>query len=171
MKFSLHHELSAPVERIASAVSSPDFAAGLEAELRKAKTRIDSVTLESLEIDGDATVRVLRFSASTPLPFFRASEIARDALTWRERFRFSSQTLTASWDIVLDPRFARYFEASGTYRLDPLAAGRARRAVAGELAVRAPLMGSLIARAALADIEKTYAAERTFLNCITRASG
>jgi hypothetical protein len=51
------------------------------------------------------------------------------------------------------------FNAGGSYRLVPLADGRTRRTVVGEMAITLKMIGPVVERIAMRDVRKAYDAE------------
>ena len=155
MRFEITHELDAPLDTIELAVLSPE----LGTRLGRLLTNIESVeTIEHVLEKGELR-RVLRFQASAPLAMFRGRAIARDALSWREVWTYRLADHTSTWKVSPKEEWSRYFQSSGTYRLEPLADGRTRRVVQGDLEIRVGLLRPLAERMALSEVRKTYDAE------------
>jgi hypothetical protein len=69
---------------------------------------------------------------------------------------------------VTSPRqeWRRWFRSQGTYKLEPVAGGRTRRTVLGELEVNVKILGLVAARMAVSEVRKTYEAEADTLRTL-----
>ncbi|HVY47980.1 MAG TPA: DUF2505 family protein, partial [Minicystis sp.] len=130
---------------------------------RPGGARVATIDVVEQELARGSFRRELRYQAEAPLPaldrVLRGRAIARDMLQWRERFDYALATHAASWQVRPAPAYERYFDAHGTYRLEPREGGRTRRVVEGELVVMVPVLGRVIERIALAEVHKSYDAE------------
>lgn len=158
MKLEIIHEIDAPIDAIELAFLSPEMGAMLGRALAPIVTSVET-TLH--EIDSGLFRRTLRFHASAPGSAVVARALPKDALTWETRVRYPIGTHTSTWEVLPLEQYRRYFRASGTYRLEPVAEGRTRRTVAGdvEIFIPLPLMGGIVERLVLAEVRKTYDAE------------
>jgi hypothetical protein len=155
VRFSISHELDAPLDAVELAVLSPDLGRLLGEKV----TRIESVvTVEHALRDGELR-RILRFQASAPLSIFKAYDVARDAMCWEELSTYRLIDHSSSWSVSTQDKWRQYFRSQGTYKLERLPEGRTRRRVEGELEVRLPVLGGLVERMALAEVRRTYDAE------------
>lgn len=160
MRFTISHELDAPLDAVELALLSPE----LGPRLGQKVPSLESVVTVEHAIEGGALRRVLRFQASAPLPIFRGLDVAREAMVWEETTTYHLGEHASRWSVeplgfrsVADRR--RYFRSEGTYRLEPLPGGRTRRCVEGSLEVRVPVLGPLVERMAMAEVRRTYDAE------------
>jgi hypothetical protein len=155
VRFSISHELDAPLDAVELAVLSPDLGRLLGEKV----ANIESVvTVEHALRDGELR-RVLRFQASAPLPIFKGYDIARDAMCWEERSTYRLADHSSSWSVAPKEAWRRYFRSQGTYKLERLPGGRTRRRVDGEIEIRLPVLGGVVERMAIAEVRRTYSAE------------
>lgn len=165
MHFSITHELDAPIDALELALLSPD----LGPLLGDAMESLASVETRTHELDGDRFRRVWRFQARAPLKALRSLEVSREMMVWDERWTYRRSHRAAEWSILprpeVDPEapWRRNISAAGTYHLDPLADGRTRRTVSGDLKVVLKLIGPLVERMALAELKRAYAEEAKLL--------
>jgi hypothetical protein len=155
VRFSICHELDAPLDAVELAVLSPD----LGRLLGERVTSLDSVVTVEHALRGGELRRVLRFQASAPLPLFKSYEIAREAMCWEEEVTYRLADHASTWSVSPKEEWRRYFRSEGTYRLERLPEGRTRRWVEGDIEIRLPVLGGLVERMALAEVRRTYDAE------------
>lgn len=157
----MDHEIDAPLASVEAALLSPDFAE------RLGQSFADMASLEPLvhDLDDRRLVRVWRFQAHAPFGVLQRFEAAGEWLGWEERLEYDRAAHRAHWEIVPrgedrpDAPWRQYFSAAGDYELLPLGEGRTRRRVSGELAVRIPVLGRLVERAAMGKLRRAYADE------------
>jgi hypothetical protein len=153
--FEIQHEFDAPLDAVELAVLSPDLAPLLARSLES----IESIeTIEHEFVDGELR-RVLLFQAASLLPMFRAHRIAKSAMCWHERSTYRLADHRSTWKVTPRDEWARYVRSEGTYELEPVAGGRTRRTVRGDIEVRLRVLGLLVERMAVAEVKKTYDAE------------
>lgn len=155
MRFSISHELDAPLDAVELAVLSPDLGRLLSEKV----ATLDSVVTIEHALRGGELRRILRFQASAPLPIFKGYDVARDAMCWEEDSRYRLVDHASTWSVAPKEEWRRYFQSSGTYKLERLPGGRTRRRVDGDLEIRLPVLGAVVERMALAEVRKTYDAE------------
>ncbi len=161
MRFEICHEFDAPLDAVELAVLSPSLGDYLARSLSATKggPSIESVeTMEHVIANGQLR-RVLRFQASAPLSIFKGHAVTRDAMQWSETWTYRLADHSSTWSVSPKEQWSRYFRSAGTYRLEPVADGRTRRTVVGEIEIKVALLGSLAERMALAEVKKTYDAE------------
>lgn len=156
MRFEIVHEIDAPLDAVELAVLSPELAPMMAKLLPKG---IESVETLSHELREGTLRRVLRFQANAPLSIFRGQDIARDALSWQEESVYRIAEHASTWQVAPLPKYRRYFRSSGTYRLESIPGGRARRVVTGEIEIKASLFTPIALRLTIAEVRKTYDAE------------
>jgi hypothetical protein len=168
VRFEISHEFEASIEALELAVLSPDLGDVLLRTLQGAGSGIGRPSIESVEtvehvLEGGALRRVLRFQASAPLPILKVKSVSRDAMSWEETWTYRLAEHASTWSVAPKPQYRRYFESSGTYRLEPTEDGRTRRVVEGDLRIHVALIGALAERVALGEVRKTYDAEANTL--------
>ncbi|HSN97485.1 MAG TPA: DUF2505 family protein [Candidatus Nanopelagicales bacterium] len=171
MRFTICHELDAPLDAVELALLSPE----LGPRLGRKVASLESVVTVEHAIEGGEMRRVLRFQASAPLPIFRGRELSREAMAWEETSTYRLTEHASTWSVAPlgfrgggrrgegggagEEPWRRYFRSEGTYRLEPLPGGRTRRCVEGSLEVRVPVLGPLVERMAMTEVRRTYDAE------------
>lgn len=165
VRFEIAHEFDAPLDVVERAVLSPNLGDRLGEHL----TSIETVETVEHDLRPDVLWRVLRFQAAAPLSILSSYPVARDAMRWDEESTYRLADHESSWSVRIDPRYARFFDSRGTYRLEALGPQRTRRKVVGELAIRVNLLGSMLERVALAEVKKTYDAEASALWALANA--
>jgi len=160
--FEISHEFDAPLDAVELAVLSPEIGPMLSRSL----SNIESIeTVEHVIKDGELR-RVLRFQANAPLPIFKGYPIAREAMSWEELSTYRLADHASTWSVSPREQWRRYFRSQGTYRLEPIAGGRTRRVVAGEIHIPVTLLGPLVERMALAEVRSAYDAEAETLRSL-----
>ncbi|WP_437598948.1 DUF2505 domain-containing protein [Sorangium sp. So ce590] len=165
MHFTICHELDAPLDAIELAVLSPELGPRLA---RKVASIESVVTIEHAIHDGEL-LRVLRFQASAPLPIFKGYPVAKDAMSWEERSTYRLSDHASTWQVSPKEQWRSYFRSAGTYQLERLPEGRTRRRVDGDIEIRLRLLGPLVERLALAEVQRTYDAEADTLRELVSA--
>ena len=153
MHFDLSHTFDVPLNTLASALTHPSLAQDV-ARHWLAVEKVDE--LEALP------TRVWRFQANAPPKWLAGLAIAHDMLAWEEHFDYRPDDHSAIWRVTPCHPYARQhdvFSASGQYQLQAVDADRSRRRVWGELTIRWRLLGRLVERAALREIQAYYEAE------------
>jgi Protein of unknown function (DUF2505) len=163
VRFTICHDLDAPLDAVELAVLSPELGPRLADKV----AMIESVTTVEHAIHAGELRRVLRFQASAPLPIFKAHDIARDAMSWEERVTYRLADHASTWSVSPKEQWSKYFHSEGTYTLARLPDGRTRRRVEGTLDIRLPVLGPLVERLALAEVQRTYDAEADTLQELT----
>jgi hypothetical protein len=168
MRYDISHELDAPVDALELALMSPDLAARLSERLDSMET----IIVQSHEVSDDAIRRVWRFQAKAPLSILRSYQVTREMMVWDEVWSYDRKTHVARYHIVprpgVDPdaNWRKRVEAGGSYQLDPLADGRTRRTVSGQMAIDLKVIGPMVERLAIAELKKAYAAEADALTSL-----
>ncbi len=165
MRFEISHDFDAPLDAVELAVLSPHL--GEKLGLALARTKIESVETTLHELRDGALHRVLQFQASAPFSFLKNYSIPKDAMSWEERSTYRLAEHSSVWSVHPKEQYSRYFQSEGVYRLTTLPDGRTRRTVVGDLQVNVRLLGSVIERAALAEVRRTYDAEADSLTQLT----
>ncbi len=165
MHFTICHELDAPLDAVELAVLSPELGPRLASKVAALES---VVTVEHTLRDGEL-LRVLRFQASAPLPIFRGYVVARDAMSWEEHSTYRLSDHASTWRVTPKEQWRQYFRSAGTYRLERLPEGRTRRRVDGEIDIRLRVIGPVVERLALAEVQKTYDAEADTLRELVSA--
>jgi hypothetical protein len=160
VRFEIIHELDAPLDAVELAVLSPELGPMMASEL---PSMIEAVETVEHVLSGGELRRVLRFQASAPLAIFRGYNVAREAMSWEERWVYRLAERSSTWSVAPRERYRRYFRSEGTYRLEAAPDGRTRRTVAGDIEVRFGLLSRLVERMALTEVKKTYDAEAATL--------
>ncbi|WP_437675224.1 DUF2505 family protein [Sorangium sp. So ce131] len=155
MHFTLSHELDAPLDAVELAVLSPELGPRLASKV----PLLESIVTVEHALRGGELLRVLRFQASAPLPIFKGYPITRDAMSWEERSTYRLADHSSTWQVTPKEQWRSYFRAEGTYRLDRLPDGRTRRRVDGDIQIRLRVLGPLVERLAVAEVQRTYDAE------------
>lgn len=165
MRFEISHDFDAPLDALELAVLSPHLGEKLSDAL--ARTKIESVATIEHDLRDGTLRRVLQFQASAPFAFLQRYTIPKDAMSWQERSTYKLAEHSSTWSVHPKEQYSRYFQSEGVYKLTVLPDGRTRRTVIGELSVNVPLLGSVIERAALAEVRRTYDAEADTLKQLT----
>lgn len=165
MRFEISHDFDAPLDALELAVLSPHLGEKLSDAL--ARTKIESVATIEHDLRDGTLRRVLQFQASAPFAFLQRYTIPKDAMSWQERSTYKLAEHSSTWSVHPKEQYSRYFQSEGVYKLTMLPDGRTRRTVIGELSVNVPLLGSVIERAALAEVRRTYDAEADTLKQLT----
>ncbi len=165
MRFAIYHEFDAPLENLERAVLAKDLGP-LFARQYKAVETVEAV---EHELSDAFFRRVWRFRAKAPLKVLAGLNVTREMLSWDEHSSYGLASHRANWHVIPqgddapDAPWRKHFNAEGSYRLDPLAEGRTRRTVEGELVVKPRLLGMLVERIAIAELRRAYAAEAAAL--------
>jgi hypothetical protein len=155
VRFTICHEIDAPLDAVELAVLSPE----LGSRLARKVAFLESVVTVEHTLHGGELRRVLRFQASAPLAIFNGYDVAKDAMSWEERSTYRLADHGATWTVSPKAQWSRYVRAEGTYALERLPDGRTCRRIEGELDIRLPLLGAAVERLALAEVQRTYDAE------------
>lgn len=172
MKFEFRHEFDATLDALERAVTSADLGPLLGRQL----DAIESVEPVEHHLDGAELRRVWRFQARAPLKILQGLAISREMMTWDEHATYSLAEHAGSWHVVWrgeqapDAPWRRHFRAEGSFRLDALPHGRARRSVRGDLEVHLKIIGPVVERVALGELRKAYAAEARALGVLCRTA-
>ena len=169
VNFSISHELDMPIDAVELALMSPDLAAAF-AERWEGVSGVERV---SHEVDAARIERIWRCQAKSPLKVLKGYEITRDMLTWDEHWQYDRADHRGTWHVVprpgVDPDagWRARFEMRGEYLLDPLADGRARRTVRGDIRVELKVVGKVVERIAVAELRKAFSAEAEALGSLS----
>ena len=169
MQFSFDHELDLPRDAVELGLMSPELAR-LWGEKWAALASVETV---DHRVDGGRIERVWRCQAKGPLPILENRNITRDMMTWEEIWTYDTARHEGTWRITprpgvdMDAPWRQSFAMSGDYRLDPLADGRTRRRVSGEVTVKLFMVGSVVERFAVAELTKAYQAEAEALTILS----
>lgn len=155
VRFTIAHELDAPLDAVELALLSPD----LGPRLGQKVGFLESVATVEHDFRGGELRRVLRFQANAPLPIFRGIDVSREAMAWEETSTYRLAAHASTWSVAPKEEWRRYFRSEGTYKLESLPEGRTRRLVEGALEILVPVLGPLVERMALAEVRRTYDAE------------
>lgn len=156
MQFEISHEFDIPLDALELAVLSP----GLFQQLARRLTNMESVEQREHVLTEGKLERVWSFRAKVNLPAFAQKHVTPDMLSWDEKATYDIQKHQAVWTIRLKPEWQKHFEASGTYTLTALGAGRTRRTIAGHLELKVPTMIQKIAEPLIfGEVRKTFEAE------------
>jgi hypothetical protein len=169
VRFEIQHEFDAPLDTVELAVLSPELGTMLARALAAYNgggPSIESIETEAHSVENGELRRVLRFQASAPLSILRGHAVTREALCWREFSTYRLADHGAKWTVKPKEDFARWFRGEGTYQLEPVADGRTRRTVIGDLEIKVAVLGRLAERMALAEVRKTYDAEADTLRAL-----
>ena len=165
MQFEISHEFDAPLDAIELAMMSPELGPLLGETL----TSLESVQPTEHKVDDHEFRRIWRFQARAPLKILSGYNVTREMMTWDEHSIYRRRDHTADWFVVPrgesapDAPWRKHFAAEGSYQLDPLADGRTRRTVTGDLAVHLRLIGPIVERIAVGELRKAYEAEASAL--------
>ena len=96
MRFTIVHELDAPLDAVELALLSPELGPRLG---QKVSTLEGVVTVEHA-IEAGELRRVLRFQANAPLPVFKGRDLAREAMAWEEIFTYQLTGHAATWHVA-----------------------------------------------------------------------
>ena len=162
MHFQISHEFDVPLDALELAVLSPDLLSRLR---RNLSATMEEVTQKQHELVEGVLTRVWSFQANVKVPVFAKKVVTREMLSWDEQSKYSIKTHVAAWVVVpnVRPEWQKYFHAEGTYTLLPLASGRTRRVVEGELSLKVPVVQKVAERAILGEVKKTFEAEAATL--------
>jgi hypothetical protein len=169
VRFEITHDLDAPLDTVELAVLSPELGSMLSRTLAAQASSGPSIeSVETVEhvLENGQLYRVLRFQASAPLHILRGHAVTRQALSWRECSTYRLADHASTWTVEPKEEWRRWFRGEGTYRLAPVANGRTRRTVVGELEIRVAVIGRVAERMALAEVRKTYDAEADTLRAL-----
>jgi len=160
--FQISHEFDVPLDALELAVLSPDLLSRLR---RNLSATMEEVTQKQHELVDGVLTRVWSFQANVKVPVFAKKVVTREMLSWDEQSKYSIKTHVAAWVVVpnVRPEWQKYFHAEGTYTLLPLASGRTRRVVEGELSLKVPVVQKVAERAILGEVKKTFEAEAATL--------
>lgn len=158
-----------PIDAVELALMSP----GMSEAFAECWEAVDRVERVRHEVDGGRVERVWRCQARAPLKILSGYEVTRDMLTWEEHWSYRMADREGRWHIVprpgVDPEasWRSHFEMRGDYRLDPLADGRTRRTVSGDLRVELKVIGPVVERIAVAELRKAFEAEAAALGSLS----
>jgi len=168
MRFTIQHELDAPLDAIELAMMSPDLGPMLGHNFDS----LESVQAIEHTLAATTFTRVWRFQARAPLKLLRNYRVSREMMTWDEHSTYQREARRADWCVFpggdTDPQapWRRHFSAEGSYRLDALDGGRTQRTVEGDLSVHLKLIGRMVERIALERLREAYAAEANALRML-----
>ncbi len=168
MRFEIAHEFDVPLDALELAVLSPDLFLRMSPRL----TSMEEVRQKRHALDAGVLDRVWAYQANVKVPVFAQKVVTREMLSWEEQSSYTLATHSASWVVVpqVKAEWRKYFHAAGTYRLLPLASGRTRRVVEGELTLKVPVVQSVAERAILSEVRKTFEAEAETLRDLATLS-
>ena len=161
MQFEIRHEFDAPLDVVELALMSPD----LGRLLAERFAALESVSPIEHSVDGREFRRVWRFQAKVPLKVLQGYRAPRELLSWDEHSSFRLDEHGGQWHVVPraegnpDAAWRKHFRAAGTYHLEALDDGRARRTLVGDIDVSLKVVGSVVERIALAELRRAYDAE------------
>jgi Protein of unknown function (DUF2505) len=157
VRFQISHEFDVPLDALELAVLSPD----LFSRLTKHLSNMEEVRQTKHNLADGVLERVWAFQANVKVPVFAKKVVTREMLSWNEESKYTIASHTAEWVVVpnVRPEWQKYFHAEGTYKLMPLASGRTRRVVDGELSLKVPVVQKVAERAILGEVKKTFEAE------------
>ncbi len=161
MHFQISHEFDVPLDALELAVLSPDLFSGLKSRL----TNMEDVRQKVHNLTNGVLERVWAFQANVKVPVFAQKVVTREMLSWDEQSTYTIAKHAAQWVVVpnVRPEWRKHFHAEGTYTLLPLASGRTRRVVEGDLSLKVPVVQKVAERAILGEVKKTFEAEAATL--------
>ena len=157
MHFEISHEFDVPLDALELAVISPDLFKRMTERL----TSMEEVRQKKHVLTDGVLERVWSFQANVKVPVFAKKVVTREMLSWDETSTYTIARHQADWVVSpnVKPEWKKYFHAEGTYRLLPLASGRTRRVVEGDLTLKVPVVQKVAERAILGEVKKTFEAE------------
>lgn len=155
--FQISHEFDVPLDALELAVLSPDLFSRLQRHLKN----MEEVRQIKHALEDGVLERVWAFQANVKVPVFAQKVVTREMLSWDEQSKYTISKHAAAWVVVpnVRPEWQKYFHAEGTYTLLPLASGRTRRVVEGDLSLKVPVVQKVAERAILGEVKKTFEAE------------
>lgn len=158
MHFEIRHEFDIPVDAIELAVLSPTLVERLAPRL----PHIETVKQTSHVLEAGVLDRVWEYAANVKVPTFARPYVTKDMLTWEERSHYDMKKHESHWDIFIQPKWRKYFTASGTYSLVPKGDG-SERIVRGDIDLLVPVMRGAAERLIIGEVKKTFEAEAATL--------
>lgn len=157
MKFELVNEFDVPLDALELAVISPELFIRLSRRL----TNMEEVRQKKHELKDGVLERVWSFQANVRVPVFAQKIVTREMMSWDETSRYEIKKHEARWTVApnIKPEWRKLFHAEGSYKLEPLASGRTRRIIAGELVLKVRVVQAVAERAILGEVKKTFEAE------------
>jgi hypothetical protein len=147
MRFSAEQRYRADADAVARAYADPALHLAMPATAKLAKPEV-----LSHEIDGDRVVLEVRYRFQGDLPSAARAILDPARLTWVERTEHRLEARTATF--VLRPdHYPDRLRSEGSFLVEATDDGGARRALTGELKVRAPLVAGTVERTLVADLQ------------------
>lgn len=162
MQFEIIHEFDIPLDALELAFLSPDLAEKLGARL----PQLETLTQVAHTIDVDRLERVWSFRANVKIPAFAQKYVTPEMCAWEETTVYDIRRHAASWRVKANvkPEWQRYFSSSGSYRIESLEPGRARRIVRGTLDLNVSVVRGVAEKLIYSElVKKTFEAEAAAL--------
>jgi hypothetical protein len=163
--FEIVHDFDIPLDALELAVISPSLAHKYEATIHRLGVGIQQVTERSRSLKNGTLERVWHYQARINLPKFARGYLSPDMTAWDEQSVYEMGRHRGRWTIVPNGKLAwrKYLSASGTYEIEPLAEGRSRRVVQGDLDLRVRMVRPVAERLIVAEVKKAFEAEASTL--------
>jgi hypothetical protein len=155
--FEIIHEFDIPLDALSLAVISPDLCQ----KLAKRLPNMESIQQKEHVVKDEKVERVWSYKANVRLPDFARAYVTPEMTAWDERSVYDIKKHSAEWVITprVKPEWRKFFTASGTYSLTTLDRGRTKRAVAGTVELRVPLLAPVGEKLIVAEVRKIFDAE------------
>ncbi len=157
MQFEISHEFDIPLDALELAVISPNLCQKLAHRL----SNMESVQQKEHVLTSGRLDRLWSYRANVKLPAFARTYITSEMMAWDEKSTYEIRRHTAEWSITphVKPEWRKYFSSSGTYSLGELESGRTKRAVAGHIEIRVPLVRQVAEKLVVGEIRRMFDAE------------
>lgn len=161
MRFRIEQRFEASPDDVARAYADPQLYASFTDLPRAGRPQV-----LSHQLDGAIVELAIRWSFTAALSSAARAVIDPDRLTWVERSRHDLAAREVGFEMLPD-HYADRFSCRGAVRCSPGGDGT-RRAVEGELTVRAPLVARSVERAIVSGLDEQLQAE---IGAVTRFLG
>ncbi len=157
-RFTVENEFAASVAELEALLDSP----ALHERLQRAMPAIDAIEpLERLEDEREVRRRVrYRPNVDGKIPAFGRGVVKPEMLAWVEESVWDKAAHRYRYRIVpnLPAAWRDRFDSHGSYQLTATARG-VHRLIEGEIHVRVPLVGGLVERMLVKEVEQNFRAE------------
>jgi hypothetical protein len=153
MRFTAEQRYRADADAVARAYADPALHVAMPATAKLAQPEV--LTHDDA---GDRVVLEVRYRFHGDLPSAARAILDPSRLTWVERTEHHLEARTATFSLRPD-HYPDRLRAEGTFVIEPLDDGAARRVLSGELTVRARLVGGTVERTLVADLQEHLRAE------------
>ena len=161
MQFEREHEFTAPVARVATLMSDPDFQTQLDLPDLSRPVVVD------YEVDGSSRLLRLRYQYIGQLDSIARRVVGDRTLTWIQALQIDSTAGTGTLTFSAEEDAGRV-NGSATVAIVPTDAGCSRRRIAGDFRIHIPLVGGTAERKIVPGLVRRLDVEADALSASSR---